>query len=97
MLASLGLVAITSARERGYALRSRCDLIAEGTSRFQVVSQDGSVAEEALDSAEAISLYEKAVEHAKSVGLPWEPTQKSMKPQTKLSRLIALSREAGAE
>ena len=97
VLACLGLVAITSARERGYALRSRCDLIAEGTSSFEVVSQDGSVAEEALDSAGAISLYEKAVEHAKSIGLPWQPTQKSMKPQAKLSKLIALSREAGAE
>lgn len=97
VLAALGLVALTSARERGYALRSRCDLVADGISSFEIVAQDGSVTAEALTSAEAIALYHRAVEQAKSVGLPWYPTPKEMKPQAKLAKLIALSREAGAE
>lgn len=97
VLAALGLVALTSARERGYALRSRCDLVADGTAAFEIVAQDGSVTTEALDLAGAIAAYQKAVEQAKSVGLPWHSTPKEMKPQPKLAKLIALSREAGAE
>lgn len=97
VLAALGLVALTSARERGYALRSRCDLVADGTSDFEVVAADGKATTAPLDSGAAIGLYERAVEDAKRAGLPWHPTPKAMKPQAKLSKLIALSREAGME
>jgi CRISPR-associated protein Csb1 len=97
VLAALGLVALTSAREHGYALRSRCDLVADGIAKFEVVSQDGSSKEEALDSAAAIGLYREAVEYAKKLGLPWEPAPKLMKPQAKLAKLVSLSREAGVE
>ncbi len=97
VLASLGLVALTSARERGYALRSRCDLVADGLSKFEVLSQDGSAKEYELDSQAAVALYKEAVKQAQSAGLPWYPTPKAMKPQAKLSKLISLSREAGVE
>jgi len=97
VLAALGMVALTSARERGYALRSRCDLVADGVSDFDLLAQDGSVTTEKVDSAAAIVLYQDAVEDAKRVGLPWHPTPKLMKPQAKLNKLITLSREAGGE
>lgn len=95
VLAALGLVALTSTRERGYALRSRCDLVAEGRASFEIVGQDGSTTTQDVDSAEAIKLYEKAVATAKDVGLPWNPEPKKMKPQSKLTKLIELSRKAG--
>jgi CRISPR-associated protein Csb1 len=97
VLAALGLAAVTSARERGYALRSRCDLVASGLSKFEVLDQEGNAKEHALGSREAIGLYKEAVAQAKKVGLPWDPTPKQMKPQAKLSKLISLSREAGVE
>lgn len=97
VLAALGLVALTTARERGYALRSRCDLVASGSAKFEILDQEGRVKEEALHSREAIGLYQELVAEAKKVGLPWESTPKQMKPQAKLSRLISLSREAGVE
>jgi len=97
ILAALGLVALASSRERGYALRSRCDLVADGFAKFEIVSQDGSSKEEELDSTAAVALYKEAVEHAKKLGLPWHPSAKLMKPQPKLAKLVALSREAGVE
>ncbi|WP_394827631.1 type I-U CRISPR-associated RAMP protein Csb1/Cas7u [Pendulispora albinea] len=97
VLVALGLVALTSTRERGYALRSRCDLVADGTSSFEIVGQDGTVTTEALDSKGAIALYHEAVTRAKKAGLPWDPAPKVMKPHANLSKLISLSRQAGAE
>jgi CRISPR-associated protein Csb1 len=97
LLAALGLVALTSARERGYALRSRCDLVASGSSKFEILDQEGSSKEESLDSAGAIALYKDAVAHAKKLGLPWDAEPKKMKPQPKLSKLVSLSRDAGVE
>ena len=97
MLAALGLVALTHARDRGYALRSRCDLVADGIAEFEVLSQDGSAKRQSLETAKAILLFEEAVAHAQRLGLPWEPAPKAMKPQAKLAKLITLSREAGVE
>jgi CRISPR-associated protein Csb1 len=97
VLAALGLVALTAARERGYALRSRCDLVADGIAPFEVLNQDGSSKEHEIDSRRAIGLYKEAVAEAKKAGLPWEPAPKLMKPQPKLAKLVSLSREAGVE
>jgi CRISPR-associated protein Csb1 len=97
VLAAIGLVALTHARDRGYALRSRCDLVADGIASFEILGQDGAAKGEALDTAHAIGLYKEAVAHARKLGLPWDPAAKQMKPQAKLSKLVSLSREAGAE
>lgn len=97
VLAALGLVALTSGRERGYALRSRCDLVADGRARFEIVGQDGATTDQDLDASEVIKIYDKAVSAAKEAGLPWSPEPKSVKPQAKLLKLIELSRKAGGE
>ena len=97
VLAALGLVALTYSRERGYALRSRCDLVADGIASFEILTQDGSSKEQSLDSKHAIGMYKEAVEMAKKAGLPWEPAPTVMKPQDKLVKLVALSREVGVE
>ncbi len=96
-LAALGLVALTASRNRGYALRSRCDLVADGMAKFEIVQQDGKAREEAIDQPTAIMLYEEAVERAQKAGLPWDAPPKEMKPQAKLTKLVTLSREAGME
>jgi CRISPR-associated protein Csb1 len=97
VLVALGLVALTHGRERGYSLRSRCDLVAEGIAPFEIIGQDGTPKSEEVSCARAIELYSEAVANARRAGLPWEPKPKQMKPQAKLTKLVALSREAGAE
>ncbi len=97
VIATLGLVALTSSRDRGYALRSRCDLVADGIAPFEVLGQDGTAEKYELGTTKAIELYQEAVKHAQKLGLPWEPKPIQMKPQPKLAKLMALSREAGAE
>jgi CRISPR-associated protein Csb1 len=97
VLAALGLVALTAARERGYALRSRCDLVADGIADFEMLHHDGKATTTSLTSAAAIELYQQSVEQAQKAGLPWNPEPRIMKPQPKLNKLITLSREAGGE
>ncbi len=97
VLAALGLVALTTTRNRGYALRSRCDLVADGVAKFEVLEHDGKSREEDVAEAAAIELYEKSVDHARKLGLPWHSEPKEMRPQAKLAKLIALSREAAME
>jgi len=97
VLAALGLVALTSARERGYALRSRCDLVAEGVADFEILGQDGTATTIGLDSGKAIGIYKEAIAIAKKAGLPWEAAPKTMKPQAKLAKLVTLSRETELE
>ncbi|MCL2724403.1 MAG: type I-U CRISPR-associated RAMP protein Csb1/Cas7u [Polyangiaceae bacterium] len=97
VLVALGLVALTASRDRGYALRSRCDLVPDGIAPFEVLGHDGSAQEEMMSAATAIEIYQETVKYAQKVGLPWEPKPTMMKPQPKLAKLVALSREAGAE
>lgn len=93
VLAALGLVAITAARERGYWLRSRCGLVANGLQEFEIVNADGSTSEVSLDRKTAIDIYTSAVNEAKKVGLPWSPAPVRLTPQRKLMDLIKKSRE----
>lgn len=93
LLAALGLVAITAARERGYWLRSRCGLVADGLQDLEIVSADGSVSPLTFDSKAAIEIYRKAVAGAKESGLPWSPEPVRLVPQKKLIDLIRVSRE----
>lgn len=93
VLAALALVAITAGRERGYWLRSRCGLAADGMQKLEVVNADGSSTEHDIDSKAAVSAYKDAIEAAKEAGLPWNPDPVPLTPQQKLIDLIKKSRE----
>lgn len=93
VLAALALVAITAGRERGYWLRSRCGLVADGMQKLEVVNADGSSTEHDIDSTAAMAAYKEAVDAAKKVGLPWNPEPVQLSPQQKLIDLIKKSRE----
>lgn len=93
VLAALGLVAITTAREQGYWLRSRCGLVAESTQEFEIVQADGKTAPFSYDSKRALDEYRQAVAAAKKAGLPWAAEPVLLKPQQKLVDLIKKSRE----
>jgi CRISPR-associated protein Csb1 len=96
VLAALGLVAITAARERGYWLRSRCGLIADGAQDLEIVYPDGKTSSLAMDKTSAIEIYRAAVAKAKKAGLPWSTKPVVLKPQRKLIDLVLKSREIRA-
>jgi CRISPR-associated protein Csb1 len=93
VLAALALVSITAGRERGYWLRSRCGLVADGMQDLEVVNADGSSSTLMLDSDAAIAAYKSAIAAAKKVGLPWTAQPVLLSPQQKLVGLVKKSRE----
>lgn len=93
VLAALGLVAITVNRERGYWLRSRCALVAEGAQDLEIVHADGHATPLTLDSKQAVELYKRAIADAREAGLPWHAEPIMLTPQPKLAELVRKSRE----
>jgi CRISPR-associated protein Csb1 len=91
LLAALGLLAATEQDAVGYALRSRCDLVCEGTSPLELVHPDGSTAEIKLDQSEARSLYTEAFNAAKNCGFMFNEKPLELKPQPKLVEIVRRS------
>ncbi|MEW6247045.1 MAG: type I-U CRISPR-associated RAMP protein Csb1/Cas7u [Nitrospirota bacterium] len=93
VLAALALTAIAHLREQGYDLRSRCLLIPEGDSPFELIANDGTVEPFSLKSAEADALFAEAVKLATQL-LPWQEEPVSLTPEKRLVELVRKSREA---
>ncbi len=92
VLASIALVALTEQDKSGYALRSRCDLVCDGSKPFEIVHPDGSTQECEIDADRAINIFDDSVTAAKKAGFPWNEEPISLKPQRRLVELVALSR-----
>jgi CRISPR-associated protein Csb1 len=97
MLAALGLTALTEQDARGYALRSRCDLVCEGTAPLELVHADGSVNELTLDREGTRRLYAEAYTAARNAGFafPREPIR--LTPQEKLVAIVRNSQRLALE
>lgn len=93
LLAALGLLAVVEQDARGYALRSRCDLVCEGRAPFEVVAPDGSVTTVEIDRAGARALYGTAREAAGRAGFAFPPQPPRLLPQEKLVTLVRSSQE----
>ena len=91
LLAALGLVAITEQDARGYALRSRCDLVCDDEAHLELVHADGSTEPVDVDCAAARALYQEAYEAARSAGFAFRPI--TLQPQDKLIEIVRCSRE----
>ncbi len=91
LLAALGLLALAEQDANGYALRSRCDLVCEGSAPLELVRADGSTETVEQDRAKALSLYEEAYARAESVGFRFESL--TLKPQDKLIEIVRRSRD----
>jgi CRISPR-associated protein Csb1 len=91
LLAALGLLAVAEQDARGYALRSRCDLVCEGTAPLERVRFDGSTEAFSLDREGARSLYREALDAARRAGfrLPGQPIV--LTPQPKLVDIVKQS------
>ena len=103
LLAALGLVALTEQDARGYALRSRCDLVCDGRAPLELVRSDGSTEAIVVDRAQARAFYDTAYHAAQSAGFALSPEPLKLKPQDKLveivreSQKLALALEGGNE
>jgi CRISPR-associated protein Csb1 len=97
LLAALGLVALAEQDERGYSLRSRCDLVCDGRAPLELVHADGSVDHLEIDREEARRLYSEAYAAALKAGfeLAREPIQ--LEPQDKLVAIVRRSQQLALE
>lgn len=93
VLAALGLVGVTVARDRGCWLRSRCGLVADGLQQLEVVSPDGTTSPLDMDTKLAVETYNQSIIEATNAGLPWASEPIVLQPQPKLVELILRSRE----
>ena len=91
LIASLGLLAMTEQDRYGYALRSRCDLVCEGTASLELVRWDGSAKVIEFDCNSARALYKEAYEQAKNAGFNFRSL--TLQPQDKLVEIVRQSRE----
>lgn len=96
-LAALGLLALAEQDARGYALRSRCDLVCEGRAPIERVRADGSVEPVELDRAATRRLYAAALAAARDSGLNLETKPLRLVPQDKLVKIVAESQRLALE
>jgi CRISPR-associated protein Csb1 len=89
----LALVGLTLSLERGCDLRSRCLLFPEGPLSFELLEVPGKPTPIALDAKSAIDIYNKAVEAATSLKLPWQAEQITLTPSPELIALVKKSQE----
>ena len=95
LLAALGLVALAEQDAGGYALRSRCDLVCDGSAPLELVRADGSTETVDLDRDAARTLYGDIYARAESAGFRFESIV--LTPQDKLVEIVRRSRELALE
>ena len=93
LLAALGLVALAEQDARGYALRSRCDLVCEGVTPLEVVHPDGTSDSVKLTREIARQLYLDSFEAARGAGFSLAAEPLGLKPQPKLIAIVRRSQE----
>ncbi len=97
LLAALGLVALTEQDARGYALRSRCDLVCDGRAPFELVHADGAVDSLEIDRDAARQLYADALAAARAAGFSFPAEPIRLKPQPKLIEIVRRSQALALE
>src|SRR5690606_25765814 len=93
LLAALGLVALAEQDARGYALRSRCDLVCDGRAELEQVHPDGATDAIAIDREAARALYSEAFAAAKEAGFALNAEPLVLAPQEKLVEIVRASQD----
>lgn len=102
-LAALGLLALKEQDARGFALRSRCDLVCEAAAPLELVAHDGTTSVVDLDRDGARTLFAAAREAAQAAGFSLVSEPLRLAPQEKLvsivrsSQQLALADQGGEE
>jgi CRISPR-associated protein Csb1 len=97
LLAALGLVALTEQDARGYALRSRCDLVCGGRAPLELVHADGSLEAAEVDREAARRLYAEAYAAARDAGFAFAREPIRLVPQDKLVAIVKKSQQLALE
>ena len=95
LISSLGLLALAEQDTRGYALRSRCDLVCDGAAPLELVNWDGTTMAVEFDRASARALYREAYARAEDAGFVFRSL--TLTPQAKLVEIVHRSRELALE
>ena len=93
LVAALGLVALTEQDARGYALRSRCDLVCEGRAPLELVHSDGKKEPISMDPEQARGLYDGAIKNARKAGFTFSAKPLRLTPQDKIVEIVRGSQE----
>jgi CRISPR-associated protein Csb1 len=93
LLAALGILALIEQDARGYALRSRCDLVCDGRAPLERVKSDGLIEPIQIDRKAARELYAEAVAAARKSGVTISATPIKLVPQPKLVAIVKQSQE----
>jgi CRISPR-associated protein Csb1 len=94
-LASLALVGLTLAAERGFDLRSRCLLFPDSAMGFELLETPGKPTPVQIGSTNAIAIFKQAVEAAIKLGLPWRK-KLALTPSPQLIELVRKSQALAA-
>ncbi|BCX02195.1 MAG: hypothetical protein KatS3mg053_0133 [Candidatus Roseilinea sp.] len=94
-LTALALCAATLSGEKGYNLRSQCDLyIPSGVPEWEILGRNETFV---LSADDAVKLFNQAVEDAKNAGLPWNSAGMKLTPRADLVEMVLRSRAVGVE
>lgn len=93
LLAVLGLVGLLEQDVRGYALRSRCDLVCDEAAPLELVKFEGLTEPIELNLEQARALYGQAVADVRKAGFTFSSTPLQLKPQSKLVKIVQQSRD----
>jgi len=95
VLAAIALHAAALNVERGWHLRSRCDLILDdGVSPEWEILGGAGATKEALSAKQTRELLLEAIAKAKTAGLPWSSEPIRLTPSAALQRLVVDSQKA---
>lgn len=93
VLAAIALHAAALNVERGWHLRSRCDLVLENGQSIEWEILGNQPKRQTLSAEITRELLKAAIVEAKSAGLPWQENPLALKPSKSLAELVRKSQE----
>jgi CRISPR-associated protein Csb1 len=93
LLAALALLALVEQDTRGYALRSRCDLVCDGRQLLHIVHADGATDDVQVDASTTRALYRQAFDACRKAGFDMQSQPLRLRPQEKLVEIVRKSQE----
>lgn len=88
VIAAIGLFCLARQLQRGYSLRSRCDLRALVSELTFEIVRNGKEQSFPLETESAKDLLKEAIQEARNNKLPWEENKQTFHPNKKLEKWI---------